>query len=96
MGWEPNSKHVEYLDEMSESYKSCGYRVIINTRVGVGSHNSITEVTGGVNSLQDSKLLSFQFVETMDDGERDWGAHVKGDEIALDKVRAEAVYLAFS
>ena len=44
VGWEPNPKHVEYLQKMREAYKSCGYRVLINTRVGVGAHNTRTEV----------------------------------------------------
>ena len=35
--------------------------------------------------------LSLQFVETNEDGDRDWGAHVKGGDGALDKVRSEAV-----
>ena len=55
---------------MTEAYKSCGYRVVINTRVGVGAHNMRT-----------------QFVETSNDGDRDWGAHVREDEAPLDKVK---------
>lgn len=44
---------------MSESYKSCGYRIIINTRVGVGAHNSIKEVnirTAEQSSPQDVEV----------------------------------------
>ena len=44
VGWEPNPKHVDYLQNMAEAYKSCGYRVLINTRVGVGAHNMRTQV----------------------------------------------------
>ena len=43
VGWEPNPKHADYLQKMTEAYKSCGYRVVINTRVGVGAHNTRTE-----------------------------------------------------
>ena len=32
-------------------------------------------------------------METNEDGDRDWGAHVKGGDGALDKVRPEAVTL---
>ena len=52
VGWEPNSKHVEYLQQMSESYEACGHRVLINTRAGVGAHNAIAEVTDPLRSFQ--------------------------------------------
>ena len=70
VGWEPNPKHADYLQRMTEAYKSCGYRVVINTRVGVGAHNTRTE-----------------FVETINDGDRDWGAAVREDGVPLDKVK---------
>ena len=70
VGWEPNPKHADYLQKMTEAYKSCGYRVVINTRVGVGAHNTRTE-----------------FVETRNDGDRDWGAAVREDDAPLDKVK---------
>ena len=54
VGWEPNPKHVEYLQRMSEAYKSCGYRVVINTRVGVGAHNMRTQFVEKTNDDRDS------------------------------------------
>ena len=79
VGWEPNPKHVEYLQKMTEAYKSCGYRVVINTRVGVGAHNTKTE-----------------FVETRNDGDRDWGASVRDDGVREDGVPLDKVKMSQS
>ena len=47
-----------------------------------------------MRSVELSSHFYIQFVETTDDGERDWGAHVRGGEDAADKLRSKADNLA--
>ena len=39
--------------------------------------------TGEFGKIQ----ICFQFVEKSSDGERDWGAHVREDDVPLDEVK---------
>ena len=57
VGLEPNPKHVEYLQRMCEASKSCVYRVVINTRVGVGAHSSTAEVRRPLGSFERSRSV---------------------------------------
>ena len=74
---------------MSEAYKSCGYRVLINTRVGVGAHNTEAQVSSLLSKTLNfpQKCWYLKFVETSNDGERDWGAHVKKSDKDLKNKR---------